>query len=115
MKPHNPRGNSEQPATPLRRTQVYGARWEPPKEACGGAHQATFNHLSAVLANQGGPSGLRVSKCDVHLQEKPEGPRELQACQSDLDSREGYGTDHLECHHMAHTGQSGYQAQSARV
>ncbi|PKU34995.1 rna-directed dna polymerase from mobile element jockey-like [Limosa lapponica baueri] len=35
------------------------------------AHQATFHHLSAVLANCGGPSGLEISKCDAHLQEGP--------------------------------------------
>ncbi|KAK4824370.1 hypothetical protein QYF61_014030 [Mycteria americana] len=29
----------------------------------------TFNPLSAVLANRGGPTGLEFSKCDAHLQE----------------------------------------------
>ena len=40
---------------------------------------------------------------------------ELQASQSDLGATEGYGADHLECHHMTPTGQSGDQAQSAWV
>ena len=43
------------------------------------------------------------------------GSRELQSCQSDLGAGEGYGADHLECHHVACTGQPGDQAQSAWV
>jgi len=75
-----------------------------------------FCHLSAVLANWEGPSCLDVSKCGAHLQEGPEGGcGELQACESDLGAREGYGTDHLECHHVAHIGQPGDQAQPAWV
>jgi len=37
---------------------VYGAGWDPPKSAEGtgrAAGQATLHHLSAVLANRGGP------------------------------------------------------------
>jgi len=102
------------PATSLGHTQVYGARWDPPDstEGVGGsAHQATFRHLSAVLANWGGPSWLEVSKCDAHLQEGPEGgSRELQTCQSDLGATEDYGAAHFECHHAACTGQPGDQA-----
>jgi len=65
-----------------------------------------------VLANWGGPSGLKISKCDILLQEGLEGGSwELQACQSDLSAGEGYGADHLECHQMACTGQLGDQAQ----
>ncbi|GAB0179547.1 mitochondrial enolase superfamily member 1 [Grus japonensis] len=41
--------------------------------------------------------------------------REVQACQSDVSAGEGYGADHLECHHVACTGQPGDQAQSAWV
>ena len=53
---------------------------------------------------------------DAHLQEKPEGgSRDLQVCQADLDAREGYGADHLECHHTTCTEQPGDQAQSAWV
>ena len=33
--------------------------------------QATLHHLSAVLANQGCPSGLETGKCDAHLQKGP--------------------------------------------
>lgn len=40
------------------------------------------------------------------------GSRELQAHQSDLGAGEGHGTDHLQCHHGAHMGQTGDQAQS---
>jgi len=44
-------------------------------------------------------------KCDAHLQQGLQGGfRELQACQSDLSAREGYGAKYLECHHMAHIG-----------
>ena len=69
-----------------------------------------------VLANWGGPSGLKISKCDILLQEGLEGGSwELQACQSDLSAGEGYGADHLQCHHAAHTVQPGPQAQSAWV
>ncbi|KAJ7401675.1 hypothetical protein BTVI_93172 [Pitangus sulphuratus] len=56
-------------------THVCGTRWNPPKDTeavFGRAHQTPFNHLSAVLANQGGPRQLKVGKCDTHLQEEPE-------------------------------------------
>ena len=50
---------------------------------------------------------MEVSKCDVHLQERPEGGSgELQACQPGLSAREGYGADQPECHHMARIGDS---------
>lgn len=50
----------------------------------------------------------KFSKSDTHLQERPEGGfRELQACQSNLSSREGHGANHLDCHHNARTGQPG--------
>lgn len=76
------------------------------------AHQATFNDLSTVLANQGGLSGLEVSKWDIHLQEEPEwGYGRLQ---SDLSAGEDY-SHHLECHHVARTRQLSDQAQSACV
>jgi len=53
---------------------------------------------------------------DAHLQERLKGGSgELQACQSDLGAWEGYGADHFKCHHTAHTGQPGDQAQSAGV
>lgn len=55
--------------------------------------------------------GSNVRKMNV--QEGLEGAsRELQACQSDLGTREGYGAGHLEHNQVAHTGQPGYQAQS---
>lgn len=34
---------------------------------------------------------------------------ELQTCQSDLGTKEGYGADCLECYHVAHVGQSSDQ------
>ena len=40
-------------------SQVYEAGWNPPKSAKGagrGAGQGTLHHLSAVLANRGGPT-----------------------------------------------------------
>lgn len=40
---------------------------------------------------------------------------ELQACQPDLSTQEDYGTGHLGCGHIAHTGQSGELAQPAEV
>lgn len=40
---------------------------------------------------------------------------ELQACQPDLDSREYYRVDHLECDHTACAGQPGDQFQAAQV
>jgi len=69
------------------------------------------------MTNQGGPSQLEVSKRDAHLHEGPEGRsrEQQQACQYDFGGEKGYGADHLECHHMARTGQPDDQAQSARV
>lgn len=88
--------------------------WVPPKGTEGAgrsACRATFNHLPAVLAKQGGPSWLKVSKCDTHLPEGLEGGAgELQACQSELGAGEGHVADHLECHHTTRTGQPGDQA-----
>ncbi|PKU43984.1 solute carrier family 12 member 2 [Limosa lapponica baueri] len=44
----------------------------------------------------------------ANTQEGPEGGSgELQACQPDLSAWEGYGTDHPECHYVAHVGQTG--------
>lgn len=40
---------------------------------------------------------------------------ELQACQSELGARVGYGADHVENNHTAHTGQPEQQAQSGWV
>jgi len=41
-----------------------------------------LHHLSAVLANRGGPKRLEACQCKAHLQEGPEGGAgELQACQ----------------------------------
>lgn len=58
---HNPRGDGHQPATPLRQTQVCGARWDPSKGTEGAdenAQQATIHHLAAAPANQGRLSWL---------------------------------------------------------
>jgi len=38
------------------------------EEVGGCGCQATLHHSSAVLANQGCPSGLETGKCDAHLQ-----------------------------------------------
>lgn len=40
---------------------------------------------------------------------------ELQVCQPDLGAMQGYGADHPEHNHAAHTGQPGHQAQSRWV
>ncbi|KAJ7397949.1 rna-directed dna polymerase from mobile element jockey-like [Pitangus sulphuratus] len=81
-------------------TQIYGARWDLTKGTEGAgkkAHQATFHHLSAVLANQGSPTQLKVIKCDAHLQKGlGEESGKLQSCQPDLGTREGHGADHLD-------------------
>ncbi|KAK4815414.1 hypothetical protein QYF61_001402 [Mycteria americana] len=66
---HGDRQQNEAPVTPgemvsdllhhLDTHTSIGARWDPPKGTEGAgrsAHQATFNPLSAVLANLGGPS-----------------------------------------------------------
>lgn len=64
--------------------------------------------------DQGCPSFLQVSKCGGHIQEQSEGAfREIQACQSDLDAKEGHGADHLEGHHETHAGQPGDLGQAA--
>lgn len=98
--PHNPGGNSRPPPRPLWPTQVYGARWDPPRGTGGAhrsAHQATFKYLPAILVNWEGPGWLDIDKTDAPLQEgSEEGPRELQTNWSW--SREGHGPDHLECH-----------------
>lgn len=50
------------------------------------------------------------------LQEgQEEGIGELQACQSDLSTREYHGADHPECHHTIQSGQSSDQKQPAWV
>jgi len=99
--------------------EVYGARWDPPKSAEGagrGACQATLHHLSAILANWGGPRWLEACQCDAHLQAGLEGgSQELQAYQPDLGARQDYGVIHPECTHQACEGQLGDQAQPTRV
>lgn len=76
----------------LQHTQVYGAGWNPPEGTAGAGgrdHQTTFNHLSAVLAHQGGHRQMEAGKCSAHLQKGPEGrSREVQVCQPDLDAGE---------------------------
>lgn len=50
------------------------------------------------------------------LQEEHKGEsRELEAYQSDLGTRKCHGADCLECHHMAHMGQTNDQKQPACV
>lgn len=62
------------------------------------ARGSAWLNLSADLANQGGPSGLEMNKCDVHLQKGSEGESgELKAYWPDLGAREDHGTGHLEC------------------
>ncbi|KAK4827846.1 LOW QUALITY PROTEIN: hypothetical protein QYF61_021983 [Mycteria americana] len=88
----------------------------------GGMHPRVLRELVGVLTKpfsilyqQSWLTG-EVSKCDAHLQEGLEGGLgELRACQSDLGAEEVYGADHLECHHTAHTGHPGDQAQPAWV
>ena len=52
--------------------EVSGVGWDPPRSAEGtgrGVGQATLHHLSAVLANRGGPRWLEDRQCNTHLQE----------------------------------------------
>lgn len=52
--------------------QVSGARWDPCKANEGAhrsAHQTSFSHLRAVLANERSPSLLEATQHDSHLQE----------------------------------------------
>ena len=86
------------------------------KQASGSAHQATFKDSPALLANWGGPGWLEVSTSDSSLQERQEGEsRELQAGRCDFSNRESCGADHVECHHIAHMGQSCNQKQQGWV
>lgn len=39
----------------------------------------------------------------IYKNRPEEGPRKLQACQSDLSTGESYEAEHLVCHHTAHT------------
>lgn len=58
LRPRNPRGNNQRSAALLTNTQVYKARWDPPKgtEGAGGrADQDTFHHLPAALDEWEGP------------------------------------------------------------
>lgn len=58
---------------------------------------------------------MEVSKCDAYLQERLEGEsRELQGCQPNLTSGEGYGAAHLEWNQKACAGQPGAQGQTVR-
>lgn len=88
---------------------------EPPKDtevSDGSPYQAAFKNLPAVPARHGGTSWLNISEWDTDLQG---GLRKLQACQSDPGASEDHGEDHLDCHHMALTGQPGDQTQSSWV
>lgn len=94
------------PITSFAHSQVYGSRCDSSKGTEGSdrtALQDTFNHLPAVLANSGGPTRTEVTECDSSLEEgQGGGSGELQVCQSELSTRDGYGADHLECHHIKH-------------
>lgn len=76
------------------------------RKPVGNAHQATFHQLPTFWYFNGESLRyLEAGKCDTHLQEGPEGWfRELEACQPNLGAREGHGTGHSECHHMAYAG-----------
>ncbi|KAK4806350.1 hypothetical protein QYF61_017219 [Mycteria americana] len=56
-----------------------------------------------------------ASVTPIYRKGREGGSAELQGCQSDLGAGEGYGADHLECHHAARTGQPGDQARSSWV
>lgn len=90
--------------SPLRHTQVY-----PGQIGAGrSAQQATVHHLPAILTNPGGPSWLRVSKCDSQGQKGWErGSRELQGCQAELSARNSHRADHLEWHQMVQQNSQG--------
>jgi len=62
--PHNPRENGQRTATPLRKTLVYGAGWDPPRgaEGAGGsAHRATFNDLMQVWLTEEVPVAWKLA------------------------------------------------------
>lgn len=62
------------------------------KRGGGKAHQATADHLPAVLANQGGARQLEGGRCNAYLQKGSEvESRERQACQPDLVAEEAHG------------------------
>lgn len=78
-------------------------------------HQASFNHLPAVLANQGGSRQPEVGQCDAHLQEGLEGGSgKLQVCQPYLVLGKVMKQINL-LHHMAHVGLPAHQDQPAWV
>lgn len=80
------------------------------------ARQATLHHLSAVQAHWGCPRWLKGGQCDTHPQKGPEeGSGKLQDSQPQLSAGQDYGTDHLECHHMAPTGWPRAQTQPAWI
>lgn len=101
-------------------TQCWKPKWKWCKhytfqfESITGIHPRVLRELLEVLTKLlsiSYPSLLASSKCDIHLQEG--GLTAIQVCQSDLSARQVYGADHLECHCVAHIGQTGDQAQSA--
>lgn len=80
------RGNGQWAATPVSYTQVYWARWDPPKGTEGdgrSAHRATFHHLPTVLDKQGGPCYWKSANWDPSTRRaelRVQGSRGLSAC-----------------------------------
>lgn len=63
------------------------------------------HHIPTDPAHWGHPRCLEAGQHDTHPQKEPEGRSgKLQACQAQLGAWQGYGTDHLECHHTAPPG-----------
>lgn len=85
-----------------------GGRWEPwGSRGKGGAQQVS----SAAHCDEGGPSGLQAGRRASRQQEGLEGlSRELQARQSDVSVRAGYGAGDPECCDMAHASNGGIRS-----
>lgn len=74
-----------------------------------------FKDLTGI-AKEANPQGMWIKVpfpliyWIIYVKDGPErGPGERHACQFGFDTGECYGIDHLECHHAAHTGQTGDQ------
>lgn len=74
---HNPGGNSQWPATPLRPSHIHGVGWDKSKSTEGEAHQTTSHHLLVVLVNWGDSSQLESWLREMGLfkpgEKKPQG------------------------------------------
>lgn len=77
----------------------------------GGIHPGVLRELAKVLTEPLSMVPVEWKLPNVTPIDK-KGRKEDPTCQPDLGTVGGYGADPLECHHAAHTGQPGDQAQS---